>query len=67
VGHGLNIEIETKVRVDSLEPVEERLTALGAESLGEVAQVDTYFDDAEKKLLASDRGLRIRCETAGDI
>lgn len=55
------LEIETKVKVDSLQPVRERLQQLGARRKGERLEVNIYFDTASGELLASDRGLRLRC------
>lgn len=53
-------EIETKLKVDSLREIEERLTELGAEFLGEQLQRDYYFDDADRTLTKTDRCLRLR-------
>jgi adenylate cyclase class 2 len=61
----MNLEIETKVKVESLEEIAGRLIALGGRLQYEVLQVDTYFDDADHTLLESDCGLRLRCQKAG--
>lgn len=62
----MNIEVEAKLKVDSLEPVARRLEALGAEHIGRVVQTDCYFDDASDSLKHADSALRIRCESAGE-
>jgi len=61
----MNLEIEAKVKVESLDEIAVRLNELGAESLYEVLQTDTYFDDAAQTLFASDCGLRLRIQTTG--
>ncbi|UCG55633.1 MAG: class IV adenylate cyclase [Phycisphaerales bacterium] len=53
-------EIEAKLKVDSLDPVRNRLTELGAEFAGQQSQTDYYLDDAENMLAGSDRCLRLR-------
>jgi adenylate cyclase class 2 len=62
----VNIEIETKIKVESLDEIAVRLDALGAKLLYELSQVDTYFDDTEESLFASDCGLRLRREVTGE-
>lgn len=59
------IEIEAKLKVDSLEVIAERLTGLGAVFLGEQDQRDIYFDDADGSLKGSDKCLRIREQVCG--
>ncbi len=61
----VNIEIETKVKVESLDEIAVRLDALGAKLLYELSQTDTYFDDAAQTLFASDCGLRLRKQATG--
>lgn len=56
----MDIEIEAKIKVDSLQEIVERLKGLGAEFLEEQLQVDKYFDDANKTLTKTDRCLRLR-------
>jgi adenylate cyclase class 2 len=58
-------EIEAKLKVDSLEPIAEKLARLGAEFLAEQLQRDYYFDDTEATLKGSDRALRIRQQRGG--
>jgi adenylate cyclase class 2 len=61
----VNIEIETKIKVESLDEIAVRLEGLGAKSLYDVSQVDTYFDDQAGTLFASDCGLRLRQQSSG--
>jgi len=53
------MEIEAKIKVESLSPVGEKLKSLGAEFRADIIQRDTYFD-ASSALVKSDRGLRLR-------
>jgi adenylate cyclase class 2 len=61
----MSVEIETKIKVESLDEIAVRLDALGAKLLYEVSQADTYFDDAAETLFASDCGLRLRKQVDG--
>jgi adenylate cyclase class 2 len=62
----VNIEIETKIKVESLDEIAVRLDALGAKSLYELSQADTYFDNEAGTLFASDCGLRLRKQVDGE-
>ena len=62
----MNIEIETKVKVESLGEIAVRLSDVGGQLECELSQVDTYFDDAAETLFASDCGLRLRRQIIGD-
>jgi adenylate cyclase class 2 len=62
----VNIEIETKVKVESLDEIAVRLSDVGGQLECELSQADTYFDDAEGTLFASDCGLRLRRQIIGD-
>jgi len=53
-------EIETKLKVDSLQEIAARLAELGAEFLQEQLQTDYYLDDANRSLTETDRCLRLR-------
>ncbi len=53
-------EIEAKLKVDSLEEIEHKLTSLGAEFQAEQIQIDYFFDDVNSTLTKSDRCLRLR-------
>jgi len=54
-------EIEVKVPADH-EPVREALGERGAEALGAVRQVDTYYDHPDRSFAATDEALRLRRE-----
>jgi predicted adenylyl cyclase CyaB len=54
------LEIELKLKVESLEPIARKLAQLGAEFDGDFIQTDAYYDDSEDSLVNSDRCLRIR-------
>lgn len=54
------VEIEAKMKIDSLDPVRERLRVLGATSAGTALETNVFFDTEDRSLLASDRGLRLR-------
>jgi adenylate cyclase class 2 len=54
------MEIETKIKVKSLETIAESLRALGACCQCQVIQRDAYLDTAEDALMKTDRGLRRR-------
>ena len=58
----MGIEIEAKIRVESLEPVRERLAGLGVKCAGTVYQRDIYFDSAGNEMKRGDRALRLRIE-----
>jgi len=62
----VNIEIETKIKVESLDEIAVRLSDVGGQLECELSQVDTYFDDAEGTLFASDCGLRLRRQAIGE-
>lgn len=59
-------EIEAKLKVDSLEPVEARLKELGGEFVEEQKQTDYYFDDENATLVGSDRCLRLRLQATAE-
>ncbi len=54
------LEIEAKFRVESHEPLRERLRALGAERLGRVLEANAIFDRRGGSLRGSGCGLRVR-------
>jgi adenylate cyclase class 2 len=60
------LEIEAKLKVDSLEEVECRLTACGAAFVAKKVQIDCYFDTAEGQLTQTDRCLRLRTDRRED-
>lgn len=59
----MGVEIEAKVKVAELESVAEKLKQLKAEYVDTVRQQDTFFSDADRKLIDSGCGLRIRRQT----
>jgi adenylate cyclase class 2 len=59
------VEIEAKLKVDSLTDIECKLRELGAEFIAEQSQSDIQFDDADSSLITTDRCLRLRCQSAG--
>jgi len=60
------VEIEAKMRVDDFGPVREALTSAGAEQAGKVLEINTFFDTADRALLAKDSGLRLRVKRHPD-
>ena len=54
------VEIEAKLKVDSLPEVEQKLAELGAEFLAEQSQTDFLFDDSNATLTTTDRCIRLR-------
>lgn len=59
------VEIEAKLKVDSLEKVERKLTEVGAEFGQEQMHLDSYFDDEKGTFKKSDRCLRLRWQLVG--
>lgn len=53
-------ETELKIPVDDLDQVEARLRKLHAQPIGQFLQDDMFFDSQDRRLLAADRGLRLR-------
>ncbi len=53
-------EIEAKLKVDSLQEIENKLKKLDAEFVAEQLQTDTLFDDSNATLTNTDRCLRLR-------
>ena len=58
------VEIEAKLKVDSLLEVEQKLAELGADFQAEQLQMDFLFDDANATLTTADRCLRLRQQLA---
>lgn len=54
------VEIEAKLKVDSHEEIRRRLRGASAERVGCVLETNAIFDDTERSLLESGRGLRVR-------
>ena len=55
------LETEAKIKVADHQALRNQLDQLGAECLGRCFEVNTYFDTPDQQMLASDRGLRLRC------
>ena len=60
------IEIEAKLKVDSLQEIESKLRQLGAEFLAEQLQTDFHFDDTGGTLIKTDKCLRLRQQKSGE-
>lgn len=58
----MDVEIEAKLKVDSIDQVATGLELVGAEFVHQLIQTDYYFDDAESSLKNADSCLRLRCE-----
>ncbi len=58
------VEIEAKMKVERLDPVRDRLKALGATFDGDALETNVFFDTEDRALLAGDRGLRLRVAKA---
>lgn len=56
----MSSEIEAKYSVVGFDAIKRRLRTVGAEYLGTYLQRDEYFDTADRRLLDSGSGLRIR-------
>jgi len=56
----MGIEIEAKLKVESLVEIAMRVSELGGKFQQKVLQRDCYFDDAAGSLLSQDRCLRLR-------
>lgn len=59
-------EIEAKLKVDSLQEVEEKLRQLGARFVAEQLQSDIHFDDSNAALAGADQCLRLRRQVVGE-
>lgn len=62
----MGIEIEAKLKVESLAEVEDRLKDNRAEFVAEQQQEDVYYDDPARALEGGDRCLRVRHQRVGD-
>ncbi len=56
------VEIEAKLKVDSLEEVERQLNACDAIFVAKKVQIDCYFDTPDAQLTKTDRCLRLRTD-----
>jgi adenylate cyclase, class 2 len=55
------VELEAKIKVDSLAPVRAKLEAAKAKFVGDFLETNVMFDTEDRTLLAADKGLRVRC------
>ena len=58
------LEVEAKVKVDSLDQVAARLESLGITQFDKLVQRDCYFDNGDNSLASNDKGLRIRRQSS---
>lgn len=58
------VEIEAKMRLTDRPALETALRAANARELGEVIELNVFFDDADGRLRRGDQGLRLRQTTA---
>jgi predicted adenylyl cyclase CyaB len=61
----MHIEIEAKLKVESLAKVARKLRDCNAEFVGRFLQTDTHFDDAKGTLRKADSALRLRRQSSG--
>ena len=54
------IEVETKLKIDCIEHIEERIKGLIGEYKGEKTEIDLYFDHPNMQILSGGRALRVR-------
>lgn len=54
------IEVETKLKIDGMGPIEERIYELGGDYKGEKTEVDLYFDHPGTHIFDGGRALRVR-------
>jgi adenylate cyclase class 2 len=54
------LEIEAKIKVEDFVAIKDRLSILGAASIGQYEETNTFFDTPARTLLAADQGLRLR-------
>ena len=59
------VEIEAKLKVDSLSEIEHKLVELGARFLCKQLQTDYFFDDVNATLTKTDKCLRLRKQIVG--
>jgi adenylate cyclase class 2 len=54
------IEVETKLKIDNIGHIEERVKELIGEYKGEKTEIDIYFDHPDMQILSGGRALRVR-------
>ena len=60
------MEIEAKMKVDDLASIRAKLAGTGARRLGAFNETNTFFDSADRVLVAGDKGLRLRINQSID-
>lgn len=60
------LEIEIKLRLESLDALRHSLTTVRATRVGMVREHNIFFDRPDRSLLAQDSGLRVRLTTSAD-
>ncbi len=63
----MGIEIEAKLKVESLVEVAARVSELGGKCRQKILQKDCYLDDAAESMMSKDRCLRLRRQSTGSI
>ena len=58
------IEVETKLKIDSITPIEDRIKELNGDYKGEKTEIDLYFDHLDMQILSGGGALRVR-DTGG--
>jgi adenylate cyclase class 2 len=61
----MHIEIEAKLKVDSLSSIARKLKAAGAEFVRQLLQTDIYLDDSKSTFRKTDSALRLRRQLMG--
>ena len=54
------VEIEAKIKVETLYPIRTQLEELGAKFVADYMENNVIFDTEDRSLLAADKGLRVR-------
>jgi adenylate cyclase class 2 len=62
----MSIEIEAKMRLADMPGLLHRLNELDAQEVDTLEELNSFFDDADGKLKATDQGLRVRIERRPD-
>jgi adenylate cyclase class 2 len=63
----MSVEIEAKLKVESLAEVAAVISGLGGKLKYKVLQKDCYFDDVAESLMNSDRCLRLRRQSTNNL
>lgn len=60
------LEIEAKMKVDDHRQLLQTLKREGAQRISSVMETNVFFDTDDRRLVADDRGLRVRCNRDDD-